>query len=57
MFNTVDRYTASKKTPQARRQMKKRVKGEPSKRHPPAKGTIPSWALMNIAHNTEDGQE
>ena len=57
MFKTVDRYTAAKKTPQARRQMKKRVNGEPSKRPPPAQGTISSWALVNIAHNTEDGQE
>ena len=44
MFAQIDRYTEARKSPQARRQMKKRVTGHPSKQSCPS--DIPSWAQL-----------
>ena len=40
---TLDSYTAKSKSPQARRQMKKRVIGKESSR--PVPGNFPEWAI------------
>lgn len=43
MFKRVDEYVNSKKSPQARRQMKERVVGSPSPR--PCVDEAPRWAI------------
>ena len=44
MFNRLDEKAITEKSPQSRRQMKKRVTGEASARSKPA-GEIPPWAV------------
>ena len=44
MFERIDKYYATKKSSQARRQMKKRVVGLPSTRPMPT-GDVPEWAV------------
>ena len=44
MFDRIDKYNSSNKTPQARHQMKSRVVGAPSARPIPS-GDFPEWAV------------
>jgi hypothetical protein len=47
MFRTLDSEASKLRTPQSRRQMKRRVLGTLSSRQRPAAGSVPSWALCN----------
>ena len=47
MFRRLDDKVIAEKSPQSRRQMKKRVTGEPSIRSKPTGSEIPSWAVAN----------
>ena len=45
MFSKIDRYIASKKSPQALRQMKSRKLGTPSERPVPDVDKYPQWVI------------
>ena len=49
MFNKIDSFIVSKKSSQARRQMKERKIGTPSNRTPPG-SDAPEWAIVHTAH-------
>ena len=46
MFGKIDTFVNSKKSSQARRQMKERKVGTPSSRPPPPTGCAPEWAII-----------
>lgn len=45
MFQKIDSYCANKKSSQARRQMKQRQVGSPSRRLLPNAESVPDWAV------------
>ena len=45
-FQRLDQASQEAKSPQARRQTKLRVMGEPSSRHRPVDDSLPSWAFV-----------
>ncbi len=47
MFHSLDDEASKLKTPQSKRQMKRRMLGTLSSRPQPIAGTIPNWALRN----------
>ena len=46
LFHKLDETTFKAKSPQARRQMKKRVLGTESSRSYPSSAGVPSWAVV-----------
>ena len=50
MFSKIDMFVNTKKSCQARRQMKQRKIGSPSSRPPPPGDSAPEWAINIVPH-------